>query len=359
MASPLDYLTQGSRIFFHGWKARFTKKRYSGNADEICRQIVKECWNGTYFQTSTGNFPQFWTRDFGWCTSSLLKLGYTEEVYKTLRYALNNFQKKRKVTTTLTKRGTPFDFPTMAVDSLPWLIHSIKISKFSYHTYRQFLNQQIHLFFDTFIDVKTGLVKMKHFSSIKDFAIRKSSCYDNCVVAMLAKDLTKMKLDNPFAKYNYPALLKKRFWNGSYFYDDLQKKEYVAGDANIFPFVLGIIGEKAMMESAVEEIEDAGLADPFPLKYTSSRQGVKFIHQEIFLRNYESHAIWMHMGPLYMKLLKHVDKELYEKHKKTYTELIETHGNFLEVFTAKGKPFSTPFYYCDAGMLWAANYLVL
>jgi len=39
--------------------------------------------------------------------------------------------------------------------------------------------------------------------------------------------------------------------------------------------------------------------------------------------------------------------------------LIEQHGNFLEVFDSKGKPFSTPFYYCDSGMLWAANYLTL
>ena len=57
-------------------------------------------------------------------------------------------------------------------------------------------------------------------------------------------------------------------------------------------------------------------------------------------------------------LLKVVVSDI-ESYDTFYKNLIEKHGNFLEVFDANGKPFSTPFYYCDSGMLWAANYLVL
>ena len=39
-----------------------------------------------------------------------------------------DFKQYKKVTTTITPRGKPFDFPAFAVDSLPWLVHSIKIS---------------------------------------------------------------------------------------------------------------------------------------------------------------------------------------------------------------------------------------
>ena len=360
MASIFNYLTEGTRIFLTGWKNRIHTKKYEGNAEEICGKIIQECWNGRYLQTSTGNFAQFWTRDFGFCCQSLLKSGHEDEVHQTLRYAINRFKQYNKITTTITPRGKPFDFPFQAADSLPWLIHSIKISNLPYHSFKPFLNLEIKKFYKRFINKRTGLIKPElHVSSMKDFSVRKSSCYDNCMAAMLAKDLRNLKLENPFSKFNYPSLLKRHFWNGKYFYDDLTRKEYVAGDANIFPFVLGLIGDKDMLNSVMTEIHRAGLNEPFLLKYTNSREKGKFIWQEIFLRNYESDAIWMHMGPLYVKLLQDVDPKRAEEFKKKYAELIEKHKNFLEVYTSKGKPFSTPFYYCDSGMLWAANYLML
>ena len=123
--------------------------------------------------------------------------------------------------------------------------------------------------------------------------------------------------------------------------------------------MFGIITDKEMLQSALQQLHAAQLDEPFPLKYTSERKHVSFIAEEIFLLNYESNAIWMHMGPLYVKLLKHVDKERAKHYKHKYTELIEKHQNFLEVFNPDGTPFRTPFYYCDSGMLWAANYVTL
>jgi len=360
MVGVVFYITEGVRIFFTSLKSRFIKKRYEGNAEQICQQIIKDCFNGRYFQTSTGNFSQFWARDFGWCTASLLKLKYTDEVQQTLRYAINRFKKHKKVEGTITPRGRPYSFPLEAVDSLPWLIHSIKISHFSYHSHKAFFNKEIKKFFEEFIDPHTGLVKPDlHVSSMKDFAIRKSSCYDNCTVAMLARDLKSMKLINPFVNFDYTSMIKRHFWNGKFFYDDLSKKDYVAGDANLFPYIFGIINDTQMLKSSLNSIISAGLDKPFPLKYTASRDKVKFIPEEILIRNYESNSIWMHMGPLYVKLVQQVDPELAKEYKQKYTELIEKHQNYLEVFFPNEKPFSSPFFYCDSGMLWAANYLTL
>ena len=360
MASIVDYATQGTRIFLNGLKSRVAPKKYHGNAREISEQIIKECWNGTYFQTSTTNFTQFWTRDFGWCTASLLKLGYQTEVEKTLRYALNRFQINGKITTTLTPGGKPFDFPTYAVDSLPWLIHSIKLSKFPYYNYKQFLTEQTQSFYNKVINPKLGLVRTDvQFSSMKDFALRKSSCYDNCMVAMLSRDLDELKLPNPFKGFNYQALILNHFWNGKYFYDDLRKQEYIAGDANLFPFLTGVIDDKNIRNLAFASISKDELDYPFPLKYTKERLSLPFIWQETLLRNYESNSIWTHMGPLYIKILKDIDPKKAEHLKKVYTAVIEKHKTYPEVFFPDGTLYSSPVYNCDRGMLWAANYLIL
>ena len=124
MTSFSFYLTEGPRIFFTSWKNRLFPKKYSGKAEEICKKIINDCWNKQYFQTSTTNFSQFWTRDFGFCTRSLIKLGYTKQVHQTIRYALNRFQENKKITTTITPKGEPYDFPTFAVDSLIGIIQA-------------------------------------------------------------------------------------------------------------------------------------------------------------------------------------------------------------------------------------------
>ncbi|MBI4152805.1 hypothetical protein HY495_03780 [Candidatus Woesearchaeota archaeon] len=360
MTSPIQYATQGTRILLTSLKNKIKPPRYDGSAGDICRKVINDCWNGRFFQTSTNNFPQFWSRDFGWCTQSLLTLGHEEKVHQTLRYALNRFKQANQITTTITPGGKPFDFPAPAVDSLPWLIHSIRLSAFPHYEHRVFLNQQIKSFFDKFINPLNGLVKLDlHVSSMKDFAVRKSSCYDNCMAGMLAADLKKLKLDNPFEKYDYPAILTEQFWNGSFFFDDLAKKNYVAGDANIFPFITGLIFDRKMLASAIQAVEGAGLADPFPLKYTTSRRHVHFVWQEKLMPNYESDALWTHMGPLYIKLLQHVDKDKAALYTQRYTQEIEKAGNYLEVYTKDGRPYATPLYTCDRGMLWAANYLTL
>jgi hypothetical protein len=352
-------VAEGARIFGWSWRNRLFPRRYKGKAEVICRQIVKDCWNGHFFQTSTGNFSQFWTRDFGWCIQSLMKLGYEKEVHHTLRYALNRFSKYKGIKCAITPAGRPFDFPKEAVDSLPWLIHSIRIGKFPYHSYKNFLNSEIKRFFASVVH-ENGLVKKEqHFSSMKDHAVRQSSCYDNCMLGMLAKDLRDLKLENPCSDFDYPDLIKKYFWNGSYFFDDLSRKAYVAGDANLFPFILGLINDREMLQSALQQIRQAGLDNPFPLKYTVDGKDIKLIWQDVFVKDYETNAIWMHMGPLYVKMVASVEPKLANVYLEKYQDLIEQAGNYMEVYTVEGKPYSSPFYYSDSGMLWAANYLTL
>ncbi|MBW2992592.1 hypothetical protein KY345_05230 [Candidatus Woesearchaeota archaeon] len=359
----LIYISEGLRMFRRSIKVRLKgTKKYKGNAEQICRQIVKDCWNGRYFQVSTGHFCEFYIRDFGWCIDSLLKLGYQEEVAKTLDYALNIYSKHGKITTTISPKGIPFNFPDRyAPDSLAFMIYSLSASnaKDLVKKYHLFLNKEIERFSNTVIG-PDGLVKKNiHFSSMKDHAIRNSSCYDNVMAASLSKNLSKLGLNNPFKKYNYKKLIIENLWNGRYFLDDCSGKDYVAGDANVFPFHMGIIEDKNKLKSCIEALRKNNLDKPVPLKYNKKEANIKLIAIDFLSSNYETESAWTHMGPLYVSLVKKIDKKLAEEYITKYTELIEKYRNFLEGFIPNGKPFKSPFYYADEGMLWAANYLTL
>ena len=335
-------------------------KRCKGNAKEICRQITKGCFNGRYFQVSNNNFPEFWTRDFGFCAESLVKLGYKKEVLKTLEYSLGIFSEQNKITTTIIPGGKAIDVFTFSPDSLPLFLRSLRIAKAGtlVKKHKNFLEKEIQRYFNIVLDKKTGLVKKKNFSSMKDYAKRKSSCYDNVMMALLSEETDKLKLKNPFSSYNLKKIIKENFWTGKYFLDDISGSKHIAGDANVFPFWTGIFKDKKMIGSSIKTIQKSKLDRPFPLKYSNVRLNTqKMSAQEVFVYGYEADAIWMHMGPLYIKMVQKVDMKKAKEYIAQYTKIIEKYGTYLEVFNSQGKPFETPFYLCDEGMLWASIYL--
>jgi len=357
----LTLVKEGLRIFLSSRKIKKKGiKKYSGDAREICQQIVSDCWTGNFFKASQGNFAQFWTRDFNWCCRSLIKLGHQKKVKQTLLYALNHFQNHGQVTTTITPQGKPFDVYTYAVDSWPSLINCLRLLNDLElnNRFRPFLEKETMKFYEKVIEKETGLVKRKDFSSMKDYSKRKSSCYDNCMVAFLSWNLEQLGWFNPLKKHDYPKLIKAQFWNGRYFYDDLDKRNYVAGDANIFPFILGVFNDKEMIKSAVKQIQSAKLDQPFPLKYTNHHPG-HFIFWEFLVPNYEKNTLWQHMAPLYIKLVQATNLDLFEKYYSDLTKLIEKYQNYLELFNPDGTIFKSHFYHSAQGMLWAANYLTL
>jgi hypothetical protein len=360
------HITEGIRIFKRVIKVkRKGIKKYNGNSIEICKKIVDDCYNKKkgYFMVSAGHFSVFYCRDFGWIVKSLIKLGYKDKVRNTLEYALRCFKKYGRVMTTINPQGKPFDFPTYAVDSLPYLLYSLSCidDKKIVDKYKIFLENQIKYFFNYVVDKKTGLVrKDKFFSSMKDHSKRKSSCYDNCMLYMIQKSCDELSLFNPFVKFNYAKLIKENFWTGEYFLDDLSGKKYVAGDANLFPFWTGAINDKSILNKSITAIQKNKLDNPFPLKYTSTKEGkVDFKVVAMLVNNYEGNSIWMHMGPLYVDVVGKVDKKLQKKYLIKYNNLIINNQNFLEVFNSDGSFYKTLFYCSDEGMLWCANYLYL
>ncbi len=346
--------------------ARNGTKKYTGNSEKICNQIVKDCWNGTFFQVSTGHFSLFYMRDFGMCVEALLKLGYKKEVEKTLQFALCVYSRENRVTTTITKNGNAFDVFSYAPDSLAFLLYSLRVSKNKelVAIYRPFLELQISHFYNTVFDEKTGLVqKGRNFSSIKDHAKREITCYDSCCVAVVAREATALGLKNPFAENGFSSQkiqekIKKVFWTGDYFVESCDSA-IASGDANTFPYWFGIFTDKKMIQKSIAVIQKAKLDQPFPLKYTSFVPSNFFFPLKLVAPNYEGNSIWMHLGLCYLDVVASVDKKLAKKYLALYAEQVEEQQNFLELFSSNGCVYKTLFYHADEGMVWAGKLLAV
>ena len=180
-------------------------RKFEGSAEQICKQIIESCWNNNYFQTSLGNYPGFYCRDFGMCCESLINLDYEDEVFKTLVYALETFRLNNNITTNITKDNIAIDCFSHTPESLAFILNCLRLlgNKSLVDEYKDFLEKQAMYVFDNDFDKETSLLrKDKRFSSMKDNSIRVSSCYNNCMLAMLSNNLDKLNLANPFKDYD-------------------------------------------------------------------------------------------------------------------------------------------------------------
>jgi hypothetical protein len=360
----LIHIKEGLRMFS---RARRVKKegipQYEGSAEEIAEHIIDACWDEDkqYFRTSAGHFCEFWTRDFGMCAESLMALGYEERVLSTLDYALAKFAKHGRMTTTISPKGVCFDFPNYGADSLPFIIHALKVADGwdLIDRYRGFLESEINYYFHEVFDRELCLVrKDRNFSSMKDYAKRRSPCYSNCMLSMLNDDLSELGLPNPFARYSIKKTLLSTFWNGKFFYDDLSRAEVITGDANTFPFWCGVTDSPEVLRIAMTAIDSAALASPFPLKYTASPDKIsKMDILEVLAGDYERDTVWMHLGLCFLDVMKKFDNAKFNDYLDQYTKLMEQHKNFLEVYDHDGKPFKNAFYFADDSLLWVAKWL--
>ncbi len=358
----LGHFKEGLRFFRRRLHiARCGLPQYKGTPEQICKTIVKNCFNGEYFQVSNGNFALFYIRDFGICVDALMKLGYKKEVEKTLQYCLNIYTQDNRISTTITHDNKTLDVFAYAPDSLAFMLYSIQASGNTYlaEVYKPFLEAQLR-FYQQYVLLDNGLVNPeKHFSSMKDNAHTKSSCYNNCMSFMIQQEAKKLKLNFDFNKYNFKKIILDNFWTGNYFREELHG-QHISGDANTFPFWCKVVDNKKMFKKCLSEIQHVGLDNPFPLQYARQefdRQQLKILN--MFAQNYEGSTNWMHLGLCYLDVVRKYDKKLLELYLNKYTHIINQYHNFLELFNQDGTPYHTWCYYADDGMLWASKYLYL
>ena len=194
---------------------------------------------------------------------------------------------------------------------------------------------------------------------MKDNIITQSSCYNNCMLAMLSNNLNKLKLNNPFKNHDLKKVIKKHFWKNG-FIDDLSNDATYTGDANTFPYWTNVFDNKKMFKTSLDKIKELGLDQPFPLKYTNTRNKQKELKpMRYFIPGWQSNTIWCHLGMCFLDIVKKYDKKLLKQYLDQYKAVIETNQNFLEVFNSDGTPYNKLFYKSDSGMLWACKYMNL
>jgi len=359
-----EYLKWAIRALNRSIRVRLLNfRRYEGDAYHICKSVLKDCWNGKYFTAGTGHFARFWTRDFGLYVDDLVRNGYRKKVHQTLEHVLPIFARQKRITTTIFDHNRAHDVFSYSPDSLALLVHSIKAAR-AYHLvdeYRDFLRSEVRKFHHLVLDPERGIVRLdRPFTTLKDNVHRISSMYNNTMMAMLARDLWDVGLENPFRGYNFRQILHDTFWTGRYFRDDLSGDDYVSGDANTIPFWAGIFGDPQMKRLAVDSMHEAGLADPFPLRYTNFRMPQKEnALVKFFLPNYQGDNPWTIIAPMFIRLTSQVYPERAREYIEQYRRIIERDRTLLELFHSDGNPFRTLVYFAEEGMLWASGFLDL
>ena len=342
-------------------------KRHPGGAAAIVRACIEACWNGRTFTASPGHFDMFWTRDLAFTTPSLIRLGHGLRVHDSLAYALGVWaMRRRHITTTIHYFDRPGDVYEYGVDSLPLFLAALRASGATclVERHRPWLEAEIAHYYETVVDPATGLVRSdRKFSAHRDTVVNRSNAYGNTMVALLAKTIEETGwFVSPFAHHfrgDYGRLLLEHFWVDDHFRDTLGD-ETVSGEANIWPFYTGVVGDGDLVAAALSYLDRNGFCDPYPLRYETSRRPEREVWlTRHILPDYQGSTVWTSLGAMYLQVLRTVDPILAAAETARYVEWIERDGTFWEVMNAKGRNWVSSRWIMigEESMLWSAIFL--
>jgi hypothetical protein len=342
-------------------------KRHPGGAAAIVRACIEACWNGRTFTASPGHFDMFWTRDLAFTAPSLIRLGHGLRVHDSLAYALGVWARRRRhITTTIHYFDRPGDVYEYGVDSLPLFLAALRASDAGclVELHRPWLEAEIAHYYKTVVDPATGLVRSdRKFSAHRDTVVNRSNAYGNTMVALLAKTIEETGwFVSPFAHHfrgDYGRLLLEHFWADDHFRDTLGD-ETVSGEANIWPFYTGVVGDGDLVATALSYLDRNGFCDPYPLRYETSRRPEREVWlTRHILPDYQGSTVWTSLGAMYLQVLRTVDPILAAAETARYVEWIERDGTFWEVMNAKGRNWVSSRWIMigEESMLWSAIFL--
>jgi hypothetical protein len=341
--------------------------RHVGDADSIIRACVEACWNGRTFTASPGHFDMFWTRDLSFSVPSLVRLGHRARVVDSMAYAMDVWTKRRShITTTIHYFDRPGDVFEYGVDSLPLFLAAMRAAGATdlVERHRAWLKDEIAHYYAKVVDPATGLVRSdRKYSAHRDTVENRSNAYGNTMVALLAKTIEETGwFASPFERHfegDYGRLLLEHFWAGDHFRDALDD-ETVSGEANIWPFYAGVVGDPDVVATALAYLEGHGFCDPFPLRYETTRRPEREVWlTRQLLPDYQGTTVWTSLGAMYLQVLRTVDPALAAIESAQYVDWIERDGTFWEVMTSAGQSWVSSRWLMigEESMLWSAIFL--
>lgn len=371
MATPIQYSVRVTGRILGTLRAEWrelhgryfgTIERFDGNAQEICEQVVARLWTGDFYKTSLGHFDFFWMRDFGTVAESLTRIGQGDRVRHTLKWALQNWRRSASITTCVDKYGNCFDAPMHAVDTMPWLLHSLVVSDYKLNqAERKFLERQLKKYCKKYLDT-TGYVRPIKFAEQRDAVIYDRSAYAVSLVGRMAWCVEQLSLNNfPFPLQKYQEELITNYWNGQYFNADRVTDAFSA-ECALFPFFLGVIEDEALAGATFDYITDNNYDDPFPMIYTKQPAAFRY-HWWMtapFMPQYEGNTLWSWHGMFYLHSLRRFGRSEFVHQRERFAKgMIEKHKTFPEMLNKDGSWYYAPVYRGDPGMVWAALYIDL
>jgi hypothetical protein len=341
------------------------RRRYQGSAVEICEQIVRRCFDEDrrFYRTSVSSYPEFWARDFGRCVPPLLALGFEREVGETYRYALGRFEQAGHFALVITPGGRLFDFPAYAPDGFALFLFGLERlgDRALVERHRPLLEREAARFAALVLDQRTGLVRRgERFSEAQDYAVRDSSCYSNCLCALLQRSLGALGLANPLERFDYRALVLEHYWAGDHFLDDQARRDDPSGDAQLLPFWTGLIepdGEgRARLDGVLQWMDGQGLNRPLPSRYGVGGSEGRRMHLLHLLNPWQGDTVWTCLGLHLLEVLRDFGHPRYPVELERYRSMVERLGCFPEVLDAGSADlYEGPLYMSEDSMLWAAN----
>ena len=283
------------------------------------------------------------------------------------RYALDVWARRRShITTTIHYFDRPGDVFEYGVDSLPLFLAALRAADATdlVERHRPWLEAEIAHYYETVVDPASGLVRSdRKFSAHRDTVVNRSNAFGNTMVALLAKTIEETGwFASPFERHfegDYGRLLIEHFWVGDHFRDALGD-ETVSGEANIWPFYTGVVGDPLRVAAALRYLDANGFCDPYPLRYETSRRPEREVWlTRHVLPDYQGSTVWTSLGAMYLQVLRTVDPVLAASETARYVSWIERDGTFWEVMNASGQNWVSPRWILigEESMLWSAIFL--
>ncbi len=346
-------------------RALFGWKRYPGSVEAICRAVLEDCWRGTFLAGSAGHFRQFWTRDLAMCTPALCRLGLRDRVVQSWEWGLERFEAAGRITTTIFARRFPRDVYAYACDSLPMLLFGLEAAGAAHliQRHRALLSREVARFYEKVFDPDLGLARPDgYFSGPRDCMTGRSTVFANTMIALLGRMLDRIDgLPRPLAGHDIAPAMRRQYWTGDAFRDSLCRT-FPSGDANVWPFFFGIFEDREMWRRAFALLEAQGFTSPVPLRYFPRRlPDAELSVPRVFTPNYQGDPSWTQLGPVYLQLLREIDRPRMEQHRANMAAFIERDRNYLELYNTDGSPYRgrALLYHADEGMIWSAMFLDL
>lgn len=352
-------------------------RRHRGGAEDILRAGFDDCWTGEVLTASPGTYRHFWTRDLGFAAPALMRLGepWPGRLEASLAWALDAWRRRGShVTTTINPLlRWPVDVFDYGVDSLPWLVASLRAAGAEglARDHADWLAAEVEHYVKEVVDPRTGLVRAdRHLSAHRDTFRNGSTAYGNAMVAMLGRDVAETGwapdlLSRHFigddAAPDWSRQLREHFWLGDRFRDRLGT-DATSGEANVWPFRLGLVDDRSMLTAALETLRREGYTTPYPLKFeVGHRTDGQLWAFRVWSPDYQTTTSWTSLGSVYLSLLRRVDPDAAAVQIGRMRELVERDGTLWEVLDSRGRPWrsASGLSISDSSMLWGAILLDL